>query len=353
WNSHEGRCGSAEQTGRLRVHADDGEWRAGDMDRLTDRIAAAEQLILELPIDHCDGAVGEIFEARERTAWIHVAAVHLDPFRREPGDVHGLEPQGAELHGGGAFLATGHEAHRRQQPDPIRLELVDRGVAAPRAGFVGAVGHVDPGLEETPHQERPRRDRLEHTGDALVDPADHRGHQHHDHHADRDAQNRERRAGLAGAQRRERDTDAFEQASPGHVSARNAVIGSSRAARVAGYTPAMMPTPAPRMTPTTMDHGATAAGRGVVAATSAANAMPIPTPTLAPTVASVTASTRNWRRMSPRRAPSDLRMPISRVRSATAMSMMFMITMPPTTSEIPGRKGSAKRRMPLILFQKS
>ena len=34
------------------------------------------------------------------------------------------------------------------------------------------------------------------------------------------------------------------------------------------------------------------------------------------------------------RAPSDLRMPISRVRSVTLTSMMFMMTMPPTTSEM-------------------
>ena len=37
---------------------------------------------------------------------------------------------------------------------------------------------------------------------------------------------------------------------------------------------------------------------------------------------------------SPCRAPTALRMPISRVRSVTLTSMMFMITMPPTTSEM-------------------
>ena len=39
--------------------------------------------------------------------------------------------------------------------------------------------------------------------------------------------------------------------------------------------------------------------------------------------------------MSCRRAPTALRMPISRVRSVTETSMMFMIPMPPTTSEMP------------------
>jgi hypothetical protein len=36
--------------------------------------------------------------------------------------------------------------------------------------------------------------------------------------------------------------------------------------------------------------------------------------------------------MSRRRAPSYLRKPISRVRSLTTISMLFMMTMPPTTS---------------------
>ncbi len=53
-----------------------------------------------------------------------------------------------------------------------------------------------------------------------------------------------------------------------------------------------------------------------------------------PRADSTTASTRNWRRMSRVCAPTALRMPISRVRSRTDTSMMFMIPMPPTTSEI-------------------
>src|ERR1043165_394506 len=40
--------------------------------------------------------------------------------------------------------------------------------------------------------------------------------------------------------------------------------------------------------------------------------------------------------MSRRRAPSDFRMPISCVRSATDTSMMFMITMPQTTTPTAG-----------------
>ena len=47
----------------------------------------------------------------------------------------------------------------------------------------------------------------------------------------------------------------------------------------------------------------------------------------------VIASMRNWRRMSRPCAPTAMRMPISRVRSVTLTSMMFMMPMPPTMSE--------------------
>ena len=46
--------------------------------------------------------------------------------------------------------------------------------------------------------------------------------------------------------------------------------------------------------------------------------------------------------MSPLLAPTAFRMPISRVRSVTETSMMFMMPMPPTTSEMPAM---APRRM--------
>jgi len=62
--------------------------------------------------------------------------------------------------------------------------------------------------------------------------------------------------------------------------------------------------------------------------------MPQRTPRTPPKRASTTDSLRNWERTSERRAPTAFRIPISRVRSVTATSMMFMMTMPPTTSEI-------------------
>ena len=50
---------------------------------------------------------------------------------------------------------------------------------------------------------------------------------------------------------------------------------------------------------------------------------------------STEASSRNWRRIRRGVAPRALRRPISRMRSVTDTSMMFMTPMPPTSSEIP------------------
>src|SRR5215475_256560 len=59
------------------------------------------------------------------------------------------------------------------------------------------------------------------------------------------------------------------------------------------------------------------------------------TPPAPPTQQSTTDSTRNWLTTSCCRAPTAFRIPISLVRSTTDTSIMFMMTMPPTTSEIP------------------
>ncbi|VVM59995.1 hypothetical protein PS681_01222 [Pseudomonas fluorescens] len=64
-----------------------------------------------------------------------------------------------------------------------------------------------------------------------------------------------------------------------------------------------------------------------------------------PTTESITASVRNWRRMSRWRAPVAMRMPISRVRSRTVMSMMFITPMPPTSSEIAAIEPSISDRV--------
>ena len=65
--------------------------------------------------------------------------------------------------------------------------------------------------------------------------------------------------------------------------------------------------------------------------------MPQPSaiPISPPTIVSATASARNCEVMSERVAPIALRRPISRIRSVTLVSIMFMIPMPPTSSEMP------------------
>ena len=61
---------------------------------------------------------------------------------------------------------------------------------------------------------------------------------------------------------------------------------------------------------------------------------PATTPTTPPAHEISVASSRNWRMISRRRAPTARRTPISRVRSRTLASMMFMMPMPPTSSEM-------------------
>ena len=63
--------------------------------------------------------------------------------------------------------------------------------------------------------------------------------------------------------------------------------------------------------------------------------MPQMIPIKPPTELSVTASIKNCVRMSLPWAPTAMRTPISRVRSVTLTSMMFMMPIPPTTSETP------------------
>ncbi len=60
---------------------------------------------------------------------------------------------------------------------------------------------------------------------------------------------------------------------------------------------------------------------------------PSDVPTMPPATDRVTDSASTCSMMSRRFAPSAFRRPISKVRSVTTISMMFMITMPPTSSE--------------------
>ena len=63
-----------------------------------------------------------------------------------------------------------------------------------------------------------------------------------------------------------------------------------------------------------------------------------------------TASIMNCDMMSRRLAPMALRMPISRVRSVTDTSMMFMMPMPPTSNEMPAT-APRKREMVAVISE--
>ena len=62
---------------------------------------------------------------------------------------------------------------------------------------------------------------------------------------------------------------------------------------------------------------------------------PIMTPMIPPVILIRMASIRNWLRISIPRAPTDMRRPISRVRSVTDTYMIFIMPIPPTTREMP------------------
>src|SRR5437879_263730 len=99
----------------------------------------------------------------------------------------------------------------------------------------------------------------------------------------------------------------------------------------------------PKKTPMTVEsvnatsgaHNGKDEGNGVNFASSEdmhhANAIP-PTP---PAQHNTTDSTRNWFTTSCWRAPTAFLMPISLVRSTTDTNIIFIITIPPTTSDIP------------------
>jgi len=100
-----------------------------------------------------------------------------------------------------------------------------------------------------------------------------------------------------------------------------------------------------------IDHPVTRAGSGDRTCTRPASPAPTARPAIPPSTDSVSASAKNWRRISRRAAPSALRIPISRVRSVTLMSMMFMMTMPPTTMPITTTAGTTVKMTRVSLAQ--
>src|SRR2546422_7538859 len=135
--------------------------------------------------------------------------------------------------------------------DRLRLRRLEHGTLPDLPGK--GVG-VDRRLgEESQHAERRGADDLQGLDDLLAESRDDRRHGHHGRDPDHDTEHREPRAGFVGPQLLEGDQPALAHGVEPH-SARSAVIGSSRAARVAGYTPNTTPTVSPRLSATPTDH---------------------------------------------------------------------------------------------------
>src|SRR6266540_2911233 len=94
-----------------------------------------------------------------------------------------------------------------------------------------------------------------------------------------------------------------------------------------------------------MDQPVMAAGTGERRPTTRPTAIPRRIPITPPVTVRAIASSRNWRSTSRVRAPTALRSPISRVRSETLTSMMFITPTPPTSSEIPAIEASTMVRI--------
>src|SRR5262245_59192435 len=117
--------------------------------------------------------------------------------------------------------------------------------------------------------------------------------------------------------------------------------------------PKKSPTTNVTKSPAMMDQGLMAYGSGEKNEMALAAPKPKRMPITPPVMESATASTKNWLKMSRRFAPKALRVPISRMRSVTETNMMFMMTTPPTTSEIETKKMSAVKIALEIDFHKS
>ena len=102
-----------------------------------------------------------------------------------------------------------------------------------------------------------------------------------------------------------------------------------------------MPTTTAAPSDRTIDHGSTLVGTGLLVNRRTTGGManmakkPTAMPRKPPIVVCTTASIKNCKMMSRRFAPRARRMPISRVRSVTVASKMFMMPMPPTNSGMP------------------
>ena len=120
-----------------------------------------------------------------------------------------------------------------------------------------------------------------------------------------------------------------------------ASIGSRSAAFLAGYQPKNTPVTVHTAKERNTLHGWMKMGQWATLFTIQLAPHPMMTPMMPPVMLMRIASMRNWLKMSTPRAPTLMRRPISRVRSVTDTYMMFIMPMPPTTSEMPAMQASS------------
>src|SRR5215813_14298554 len=108
-----------------------------------------------------------------------------------------------------------------------------------------------------------------------------------------------------------------------------------------------MPTAAENQNPPRIAAGDRSVGHWATREMICEIATPTMMPAAPPAALRSTASARNCSSTCTRRAPIAMRIPISRVRSVTETSRMFMIPMPPTSSEIEATAASSSAMMRL------
>ena len=128
-------------------------------------------------------------------------------------------------------------------------------------------------------------------------------------------------------------------------------MGSSIEALRAGYHPKNTPTAAAKGNPPITAVGEMSVGQPASADSTFDATIPSAAPASPPTTLSSADSTRNWRSICKRRAPIAMRIPISRVRSVTETSMMFMIPIPPTSNDIDATAASSSVMASLALSE--
>jgi hypothetical protein len=113
------------------------------------------------------------------------------------------------------------------------------------------------------------------------------------------------------------------------------VSGSCSDAFLAGIYPNAIPTVAATPKETIIEIGEIIVRIPVNSVMALASTMPRIIPTIPPARLIMVASARNWKTISVFLAPVAMRMPISRMRSITDASMIFIMPMPPTSKLIP------------------